>query len=330
MTGPKVLALILAGGEGGRLELLTDVRAKPAMPFAGVYRLIDFPLSNCVHSGISDVWVLQQYEPHSLSDHLSNGRPWLHHERDAEVTVVTTRVPRGEAGRFGVVSVDGDGRVDRFEYKPDEPSGDVVATEVFVYSAASLLAALEELGEDRDDGSGLTDFGEQLLPYLVGRGRAFAFPLDGFWRDVGTLDSYFDSQLELLGPEPALRLDDPGWPILTVGTQRPPARIEGAARIDGSWISPGCVVQGHVERSVLGPGTVVEEGAQLRNAVLFHDVRVSAGARVERTIVDERAWIGTDARIGDADDELALVGRGARIEERSVVDAGDRVAPTAG
>jgi glucose-1-phosphate adenylyltransferase len=393
VTGPKVLALILAGGEGGRLELLTDVRAKPAMPFAGVYRLIDFPLSNCVHSGISDVWVLQQYEPHSLSDHLSNGRPWdldrthggfrvlhpyvgdeasgwyegnadalfrnrrtivesaadvivvlsadhvyrldygevvaRHHEREADVTVVTTQVPRDEASRFGVVSVDGEGRVDGFEYKPDEPSGDVVATEVFVYSAASLLAALEELGEDRDDGSGLTDFGEQLLPYLVDRGRAFAFPLDGFWRDVGTLDSYFESQLELLRPEPALRLDDPGWPILTLGTQRPPARIEGAARIDGSWISPGCVVHGHVERSVLGPGTVVEEGAQLRDAVLFHDVVVFAGARVERAIVDERVSIGADARVGDADGELALVGRGAQITEGSAVDAGGRVEPNA-
>jgi glucose-1-phosphate adenylyltransferase len=391
VTGPKVLALILAGGEGGRLELLTDVRAKPAMPFAGVYRLIDFPLSNCVHSGISDVWVLQQYEPHSLSDHLSNGRPWdldrthggfsvlhpyvgddasgwyqgnadalfrnrrtiaefdpdvlvvlsadhvyrldygevvaRHLEREAEVTVVTTQVPREEAGRFGVVSVDGEGRVDGFEYKPDDPSGDVVVTEVFVYSAPSLLAALDELGEDRDDGSGLTDFGEQLLPYLVERGRAAAFPLEGFWRDVGTLDSYFGSQLELLVPEPALRLDDPGWPILTLGTQRPPARIEGTARIDGSWISPGCVVHGRVGRSVLGPGVVVAEGAQVRDAVLFHDVVVSPGASVERAIVDERVAIGAEARVGEADGELTLVGRGARVGEGSEVNAGSRVDP---
>jgi glucose-1-phosphate adenylyltransferase len=391
VTGPKVLALILAGGEGGRLELLTDVRAKPAMPFAGVYRLIDFPLSNCVHSGISDVWVLQQYEPHSLSDHLSNGRPWdldrthggfrvlhpyvggdasgwyegnadalfrnrrtiaevdpdvlvvlsadhvyrldygevvaRHCEREAEVTVVTTQVPREEAGRFGVVSVDGGGRVDGFEYKPDDPSGDVVATEVFVYSAPSLLAALDELGEDRDDGSGLTDFGEQLLPYFVERGGAVAFPLKGFWRDVGTVDSYFESQLELLKPEPALRLDDPGWPILTLGTQRPPARIEDTARLAGSWISPGCLIRGGVERSVLGPGVVVEEGAQVRDGVLFHDVVVSAGARVERAIVDEGVEIGAQARVGKADGELALVGRGAAVGDGEELAAGGRIEP---
>jgi glucose-1-phosphate adenylyltransferase len=391
VAGPKVLALILAGGEGGRLELLTDVRAKPAMPFAGVYRLIDFPLSNCVHSGISDVWVLQQYEPHSLSDHLSNGRPWdldrthggfrvlhpyvgdrasgwyegnadalfrnrrtiaefdpdvvvvlsadhvyrldyaevvaHHREGDAEVTIVTSRVPFEEAGRFGTVDVADDGRVAAFDYKPDEPTSDVVTTEVFVYSADALLGALDELGEDRDGSSGLTDFGEQLLPHLVERGGAIAFPLDGYWRDVGTPDSYLDAQLELLRPDPSLRLDDPDWPILTLGAQRPPARIERTAALDASWISPGCVIRGSVERAVLGPGVVVEPGAQVRDAILFHDAVVSSDARVERAIVDEGVSIGQGARLGTAGGELTLVGRGATIEAGAEIPAGGRVEP---
>lgn len=392
MAGPKVLALILAGGEGGRLEVLTDVRAKPAMPFAGVYRLIDFPLSNCVHSGISDVWVLQQYEPHTLSDHLSNGRPWdldrthggfrvlhpyvgesasgwyegnadalfrnrqriaafepdvvvvlsadhvyrldygevvdRHRESSADVTAVTSRVPLEQAGRFGTVSVDGDGKIRDFEYKPEEPRSDVVTTEVFVYSARSLLAVLDELGEERDGPSGLTDFGEQLLPHLVDQGRAVAFPLDGYWRDVGTPESYLRSQLELLGPEPSLRLDDPAWPILTVGAQRPPARIDGTATLDRSWVSPGCVVRGVVERAVLGPGAVVEEGAEVRDAILFHDVLVTAGARVERAIVDEAVSVGAGARVGEPDAEPALVGRGAQVAEGAVVPGGGRVPPS--
>jgi glucose-1-phosphate adenylyltransferase len=386
-----ILALILAGGEGGRLELLTDVRAKPAMPFAGVYRLIDFPLSNCVHSGISDVWVLQQYEPHSLSDHLSNGRPWdldrtyggfrvlhpyvgerasgwyegnadalfrnrqtiaeldpdvvvvlsadhayrldyaevvaHHRERGADVTIVTARVPLEEAGRFGTVSLDGDGRVVAFEYKPDEPQSDVVTTEVFVYAADKLLAALDELGEERDGPSGLTDFGEQLLPHFVERGSAIAFSLNGYWRDVGTLDSYFDAQLELLGPEPSLRLDDPGWPILTLGAQRPPARIERTATLDASWVSPGCVIRGSVERAVLGPGVVVESGAHVRDAILFHDTVVSADAQVDRAIVDEGVSIGKGVRLGKPGGELTLVGRGAAIDAGAEVPAGGRVEP---
>ena len=391
MADPKVLALILAGGEGGRLELLTDVRAKPAMPFAGVYRLIDFPLSNCVHSGISDVWVLQQYEPHALSDHLSNGRPWdldrthggfrvlhpyvgeqstgwyagnadalyrnrktiaefdpdvllvlsadhvyrldygevvaHHRERDADVTIVTSQVPIEEAGRYGTVSVETGGRVGAFAYKPEDPQSDVVATEVFVYTADRVLGALEELGDDRDDDSGLTDFGEQLLPHFVERGAAVSFPLDGYWRDVGTIESYFESQLELLAPDPSLVLDDPGWPILTLGTQRPPARIDATARVGGSWISPGCIVRGEVERSVLGPGVVVDEGAHVRDAILFHDTAVASGATVARAIVDERVSLGEGAQVGEPEGDLVLVGRGARVEAGAKVPAAGRLEP---
>jgi glucose-1-phosphate adenylyltransferase len=359
-----VLALVLAGGEGGRLGPLTEDRAKPALPFAGVYRLIDFPLSNCHHSRISDVWVVQQYEPHSLSEHLSNGRPWdldrtygglrvvhpstgddeggfyegnadaihrsrepilefgpetvlvlsadavyrldyqrvlaAHAERGAEATIVTTEVPREEAGRFGVVEVDGDGRVTGFAYKPDEPGGGTVTTEVFAYDAGVLLDTLEQLAEED---AGLRDFGHALLPRLVERGRTWALDLGGYWRDVGTPESYWQGHMDLLGPEPRLELDDPDWPILTQVPSRPPARVARTAQIDDGFVSPGCVVRGRVERSVLGPGVVVEEGATVREAVVLPNARVAAD--VTRAIVDAGAEVTEPVAGGD---EVVIAG----------------------
>ncbi|MFN2506892.1 MAG: glucose-1-phosphate adenylyltransferase family protein, partial [Acidimicrobiales bacterium] len=228
----RTLVLILAGGAGGRMELLTERRAKPVLPFAGVYRLIDFPLSNCLHSGLEDVWIVQQYEPQSLNDHLANGRPWdldrthgglrllvpqqggsesgwhqgnadalyknrhfieefdpdvllvmsadhvykldyrkvidFHLERDADVTLVTTVVDKDEASRFATVEADDDGRVRGFQYKPDEPSTDVVSTEVFAYRPGPLIEVLERLADEHGDGDDLPeDYGESLLPTLV-------------------------------------------------------------------------------------------------------------------------------------------------------------------
>jgi glucose-1-phosphate adenylyltransferase len=359
----RILALVLAGGEGGRLGPLTDERAKPAMPFAGVYRLIDFPLSNCHHSRFSDVWVLQQYEAHSLSEYLANGRPWdldrtfgglrvvqpytgdpesgfyegnadaiyrnreaiddfdpevilvlsadavykldyqavvdEHRERGADLTLVTTEVPVEEAGRFGTVDVEADGRVRRFEYKPEEPTGGVVTTEVFVYESRVLLDTLSELagGDGR-----LEDFGHELLPRLVEAGKTYAHDLGGYWRDVGTIESYWQAHMDLLGSEPKLHLDDPDWPILTMASQRPPARLERSAQVDESLVSPGCAVAGRVERSVLGPGVIVEAGAEVIESVVLDDARIAA--RVSRAIVDARAEVEDDV---PGESEIAVV-----------------------
>ena len=361
----SVLALVLAGGEGGRLGALTRERAKPALPFGGVYRLIDFPLSNCHHSRISDVWVLQQYEAHSLNEYLSNGRPWdldrtfgglrvvqpylgdvesgwyggnadairrnreaierfdpelvltlsadavyrldyaavidHHVESDAEVTMVTTRVGLDEARRFGVVERAHDGRARAFAYKPENPTGDLVTTEVFVYGAQVLLDTLGELAGAED----APDFGHGLLPALVDRGRAWTFDLDAYWRDVGTVDSYWRAHMDLLGPDPALRLDDPAWPVLTRPTLLPPARIAASAAIDDSLVAAGSDVAGSVERSVLGFGAVVERGATVRDAVLLPGARVAAGATVERAVVDQDVHVEADVR--GADGEIAVV-----------------------
>jgi glucose-1-phosphate adenylyltransferase len=375
MKVPRVLALVLAGGEGGRLAPLTNERAKPALPFAGIYRLIDFPLSNCLHSGIADVWVIQQYEPHELEEQLAGGRPWdldrtrgglraLHpylgdsesgwyegnadaiyrnreviaaHEPDvlivlsadhvykldyadvvadqresgAAVTMVTTNVAIEEASRYGVVRVDREGVVREFEYKPDAPAGDLVTTEVFAYDAKALLRALDELAEEGES-SGLGDFGHKLIPRLVDEAAARAFHLDGYWRDVGTIDGYWQAHMELLEPEPQFRLDDPAWPILTAGPQRPPARIEASATIDGSLVAAGARVRGAVVRSVVGPGVVVEEGADVRDAILLHDSHVGARAQVSRAILDAKAHVDDDAVAGDTAD-ITVVEARARI-----------------
>ncbi|HEY0388132.1 MAG TPA: glucose-1-phosphate adenylyltransferase family protein [Gaiellales bacterium] len=365
MARLKVLATVMAGGAGGRMRPLTDARAKPSLPFGGVYRLIDIPLSNCANSGISDVWVFEQYQPHGLTDHLSNGRPWdldrtrggllvvqphtgstgegwhhgnadaLYREREiirefdpdvllvlsadhvyrldlldvanehaasgAAVTVVTADVPRGEAARFGTVHVDDEGAVTAFAYKPDEPDTGVVTSEIFAYRPASLLETLERSAAERRDGESLGDFGDDLLPRLVAAGGARARPLGGYWRDLGTLPSYWQAHMDLLGNRPRFQLAEPDWPFFTAASTRVPARVGGSARLDEALLSPGCAVHGEVIRSVIGPGAVVEEGSRVVESVLFDDVQVVAGATVERAIVDtgERVDAGVRGQGGD-------------------------------
>lgn len=401
MKRPKILTLIMAGGEGNRMELLTEVRAKPALPYAGVYRLLDFPLSNCMHSEIVNVWVIEQFLPHSLNDHLVNGRPWdldrtygglriiqpytgssesgwhqgnadaihrnqrlirdfdpdlllvlsadhvykldynavidAHLANNADVTMVTTCVPREQASRFGTVQTDEQGKVTDFEYKPENPRSDIVTTEVFVYNAHKLLDTLEELAQaSQDEESALKDFGHELIPKLVQAGSAFSYPLKGYWRDVGTIESYWRSHMDLLKPEPPLNLDEPEWPILTLGTQRVPARIAASARIANCLIAPGCQIRGEVINSVLGPGVVVEAGAVVRNSIIFHDTIVGADAQVAYSILDSFVEVAAAARIGEdleqgsqdsSDLDITLVGQRAHIPAGVTIPAGARVKP---
>ena len=389
----KVLALVLAGGSGSRLGVLTARRAKPALPYAGTLRLIDFPLSNCLHSGLSDVWVIEQYQLHTLNDHLANGRPWdldrtygglqvlppseersdgeqksqgfaegnadaihrhralirefapdlivvlsadhvykldyrdvldRHRQHGGEVTVVTTLPPPGESlGRFGVVEVDAAGRITGFQYKPAQPRGHLVSAEVFVYSAPKLLATLERLLAE--DGK-LEDYGHALLPRLVEEGRAWEHRLEGYWRDVGTVESYWQSHMDLLASENDLALDEEAWPILTYSAQRLPARVQVGAEISESLVGPGCRVAGCVRRSVLSPGVVVEAGAVVEDSILLRDARIEAGARVCRTVVDEEAVLGAGAHVGGAG-ALTLVGAGRRVESHGEVAAGEQLPP---
>jgi glucose-1-phosphate adenylyltransferase len=347
---------------------LTEHRAKPALPFAGLYRLIDFPLSNCANSRITDVWVLQQYQPHSIEDHLANGRPWdldrsvggllllqpftggeeegfaegnadalwRHHRlveefgadvvlvlsadavytldyrdvidahlaHDADVTMVTTRVD-DDAGRFGVVIAGDDGRVTSFEYKPDEPQSDIVTTEVFAYRPSALLETLRSLASGDEP---LEDFGHALLPRLVEDGRAYSFALEGYWRDVGTPESYWRAHQDMLDGA-GLDLDDLDWRIMTRAGHRPPALIEAGATVVQSLLSPACRVAGRVMRSVLSPGVVVEAGAVVEESVILDDAVIKAGVRVHRAIVDAGVQVTERSRSIDSGTPIPIYAR---------------------
>ena len=398
MPHKKTLALILAGGKGSRLGVLTEQRSKPAAPFAGVFRLIDIPLSNLVHSGLTDVWVIEQFRPHSLNEHLANGRPWdldrnhgglrvlppytggdedgfphgnadaiyqhisflrefeadeilvlssdhlytldynrvlqAHREREADVTMVTTTVPIEDASRFGVVETDGD-HVTGFAYKPDDPATNTVTTEIFVFAADVLLDTLADLADQKKEGEHLEDYGDGLLPLLVDRGRAFAFALDGYWRDVGTVESYWEGHMDLLDPDVQTPFDQAAWPILTPGPHRLPARLYPTAHVDNGLVSPGCDVRGEVVRSVLGPGVVIEEGAAVHDAVLLGNVKVEKGAEVHVAIVDEGAIVERGARVGAPAErgtrpELTLVGMDVAVTAGRHVEAGAALEPEEG
>lgn len=404
MRTPRVLAIIQAGGRGSRMDVLTRERAKPALPFAGVFQLVDFPLSNLAHSGISHVWLSVQHQGSTLEQEVANGRPWdldrnheglrllmpqqgtgsldedgfaqgnadelyrirdqieaaradvvvvmsadhvyrfdfrdvvaEHLENDAECTVVTSTVPLDEASDHATVEV-ADGQVVGFAYKPDEPTTDVVATEIFVYDPRVLVTVLDELhvelGADADAGdTGLGDFGEHLLPRLVDRGHTRAHAMSGYWRDLGQPHLYLRAHRDMLLDDHDV-LGRRDWPILTRQPQRAPARlVEGAELVD-SLVSPGCRVAGRVVRSVLGPGTVVEAGAEVVDSVVFADTRIEAGAVVAASIVDSACTIGAGAHVGDPDADLddsdaitliggdSTVGAGVRIAAGARLEAG--------
>jgi glucose-1-phosphate adenylyltransferase len=386
MALPRILVLVLAGGAGGRLELLTENRAKPAVPFAGVYRLIDFALSNCEHSQIADVWVSVQFHPTSLSEHLSNGRPWdldrtsgglmtlppflgtdrggwatgtadslwrqadlvrefdpdalvvvssdavykldyrevvdAHLGSGAEVTMVTTEVAEDDAARYGIVRVGADGRVEDYAYKPDDPATTTATNEVFVFTPEPTLDRLEALAADAGD-DGLEDLGTQLLPAQTKDGLARAYPLEGYWRDVGTIPAYWEAHRDFLSEEPPIDLDDPVWPVHTRGGRRSAARILTGSDVDESLISGGTRVAGKVRGSVLSPGVVIEPGATVVDSVLLPGVRVRSGATVTRSVLDDGVDVGKGASVG-GDGDITLVGRRATVAADSQLAAGAR------
>jgi glucose-1-phosphate adenylyltransferase len=385
MALPRILVLVLAGGAGGRLELLTEHRAKPAVPFAGVYRLIDFPLSNCQHARVADVWVSVQFHPVSLSDHLANGRPWdldrtygglmtlppyqgterggwnegtadslwrqaelirgfgpdalvvvsadavykldyrevaeAHLGSGAEVTMVTTEVEPDDASRYGIVRVEGDKVVD-YAYKPDEPATTTATNEVFVFSPDATLDRLEAIAADVGE-EGLEDLGNHLLPGQTEDGLARAYPLDGYWRDVGTVPAYWEAHQDFLAEEPPLDLDDPGWPVHTRGGRHSAGRVLRGAEVEHSLLSGGTRVAGAVRGSVLSPGVVVEAGATVVDSVLLPGVRVRSGATVTRAVLDDGVDVGEGCSVG-GDGDITLVGRAARLDAGTSVEAGAR------
>ncbi len=387
------------------MDVLTRERAKPALPFAGIHQLLDFPLSNLTHSGFTDVWLSVQFQGTTLQDEVANGRPWdldrnlgglrllMPHEgtggldeegfargnadelfrlrdqvsvfdpdvllvmsadhvyrldyRDvvdthlrtgAECTLVTTEVPVEDAGDHAVVEHDPDGLVTGFAYKPDDPESGTIATEVIAYDPQVLRDVLEglhrELGADADEAdTGLEDFGDHLVPRLVERGRTFVHPMEGYWRDLGQPHLYLRAHQDVLTDDVGV-LGEPRWPILSRQPQRVPARILDGATVDDSLVSSGCRVAGVVRRSVLGPGVVVEPGAEVVDSVVFADARISAGASVHWTIVDTRCEVGPGATVGDpgargTEDsaEVTILGMDCRVGRDTRVPGGSRLEP---
>ncbi|MCT1438280.1 glucose-1-phosphate adenylyltransferase family protein [Brachybacterium paraconglomeratum] len=373
MRIPRTLAIVLAGGQGSRMGALTDEQAKPALRVGGSYRLIDIALSNLANSHLRAVWVVEQYLPHSLNEHLSAGRPWdldrthdglrtltpfegaegegfatgnsdtlwrqkeliaefapeivlvlsadhlytidlldvldTHAAADAELTMVTTRLPQ-DASRHGVVRTGEGGIVEEFWYKPEDPPTDLVATEIFCFDAPALLEALKTLPERVGE---LQDWGDDLIPHFVERHRTVEHRLEGYWRDIGTLASYWAAHMHLLDGD-GVTLDDPDWPIFSAQPQLLPARVRDGAAVSTSLLAQGSDVAGSVTRSVISPGAVVEAGAELVECVVLDGAHVGAGARLRGCLVQDDAQVPPGARLGD-DDVVTLVGVDGTVAE---------------
>jgi glucose-1-phosphate adenylyltransferase len=232
-------------------------------------------------------------------------------------------VAADDAGRYGIVRVGDDGRITDYAYKPDEPATTTATNEVFVFSPGPTLDRLEELGRDAGD-EGLEDLGTRLLPAQTRDGLARAYPLGGYWRDVGTVAAYWEAHQDLLAEEPPIDLDDPAWPVHTRGGRHSAARVLAGAEVDGSLLSGGTRVAGQVRGSVLSPGVVVEAGATVADSVLLPGVRVRSGATVTRAVLDDGVDVGPDATVG-GDGEITLVGRAARLDAGASIAAGARV-----
>ncbi len=360
-----VLTIILAGGQGERLSILSEKRAKPAVPFAGKYRIIDFALSNCVNSDLDDVLVLTQYRPISLHDHIGIGRPWdldrlhggvrlvspylgrkdadwyrgtadavyqniselrditadtvlilggdhiykmdyrpmirLHHDTDADVTVGVMRIPIEEAHRFGIVTADDEGRITDFQEKPKQPKSNLVSMGIYVFKKDVLI---DRLTKDAENSTSKRDFGHSIIPAMLEReDKVYAYTFDGYWRDVGTVQSYWECHMELLQIPPAVDLYERSWIVYTKSEERPPARIGSAAKVERSLISHGCQVHGQVIHSVLSPGVIVEEGAVVRDSIIMFDSVIGRNSVIDRSVIDKEVVVGPDSYIGFGDDD---------------------------
>lgn len=362
----KTIAMILAGGEGTRLTVLSEARAKPAVPFAGKFRIIDFTLSNCVNSGIYTVGVLTQYRPHSLNEHIGIGKPWdldrgrggvrllqpyqqrkgqhwyagtadaiaqnmdfiyryradtvlilsgdhiykmnytpmldYHLATGADLTIAVMPVPIEETHRYGIMQVDEDGVIVQFHEKPkDRDKGNLASMGIYVFNVNTLQRRLNEASKD----SPRDDFGKDVIPAMLAAGdRVMAYRFEGYWVDVGTVDSYWATNLDLVKPNPALDLYTDNWPIHTKSEEKPPAKLGPQSKVVSSLISNGCIVRGMVVNSVLSPGVYVSPGAVIKDSVVMNDVWVGPGALLDKMVVDKEVRIGAGAVVGTGDESI--------------------------
>ena len=374
----ECIAMLLAGGQGSRLYDLTKQTAKPAVTFGGKYKIIDFPLSNCINSGIDTVGVLTQYQPLALNEYIGNGEPWdldrtrgglsvlppyqgnkasewykgtanaiyqninfikqynpdyvlilsgdhiyrmdyakmlEHHKKSgASCTVATITVPIEEASRFGICNTNPDNSIYEFEEKPKNPKNNQASMGIYIFNSDVLIDYLEA---DEADEKSSNDFGKNIIPNLLNNGeKLFAYKFEGYWKDVGTISSLWEANMDLIGDEPILNMSDRNFRIFSRNVARPPQYIGENACIDNSLVSEGCRIDGTVINSILSGGVVIESGALVKDAVIMEDVTVKSGAKVYSAIVDSDTIIESGAVVGteNADkSDIAIVAKGTVV-----------------
>lgn len=387
----ECIAMLLAGGQGSRLGVLTNNIAKPAVPYGGKYRIIDFTLSNCVNSGIYTVGILTQYQPLELNNYIGNGQPWdldraqggvhilspyqqikgsewykgtanaiyqninfieryspkyvavlsgdhiykmnyakmlqYHKEKDAACTIAMLEVPWEEASRFGLMFTNDDGTITDFEEKPKNPRSNKASMGVYMFTWEKLRKYL--IDDEGKEGSS-NDFGKDVIPAMHKAGeRMFAYPFSGYWKDVGTIDSLWEANLDLLNPKANIDLSDNSWKIYGRSPASPPQYVAEGALLQNSIVAQGCEIEGSIEYSVLFSDVVVEEGAVVDYSIVMPGSVVKKGAVVqyaivaENTVIEENAVIGESPEsVGDLSDwGVAVVGNGVKVGKNAKIKA---------
>ena len=392
----ECVAMLLAGGQGSRLYALTRKIAKPAVPYGGKYRIIDFPLSNCVNSGIETVGVLTQYQPLELNDYIGSGQPWdldrmnagvhvlppyqrnqgadwykgtanaiyqnidfierydpeyvlvlsgdhiykmdyskmlaFHKENNADCTIAVLDVPKEEASRFGILNTNPDGSIYEFDEKPAVPKSTLASMGIYIFTWEKLR---KYLIEDEANPNSSNDFGKNVLPTMLESGeRMFAWNFEGYWKDVGTIDSLWEANMDLLDPKVPLDLADPSWKIYSRNPGMPPQYLAATSEVQNSSITEGCVIRGKVESSVIFAGVTVEEGAEIVQSILMPGTVVKKGAKVQYAILAEDVIIEEGAVVGEAPEEIddlsrwgvavvasgITVGKGAKVLAKGMIE----------
>jgi glucose-1-phosphate adenylyltransferase len=394
MISKDCVAMILAGGQGSRLGALTKNVAKPAVPFGGKYRIIDFPLSNCIHSGIDTVGVLTQYQPLELNTYIGNGKPWdldrshggayvlppyqsakagewykgtanaiyqnlgflerfnpgnvlilsgdhiykmhygemlkAHKESGAAVTIAVMPVPWEEASRFGIMNTDPQtGEITEFAEKPAEPKSNLASMGIYIFKYDALKKYLTD--DERDPNSD-NDFGKNIIPKMLNCGeKMMSYRFEGYWKDVGTIQSLWEANMDLIDNPPKFSVNDRNWIIYSRNMALAPHYVEKNAKIMNSTITEGCCIDGEIKHSIIFGGVEVEEGAKIIDSVVMPGVKVGKGAVIQKAVVGSNAVIGENARIGVVDDEnnkyaskycthgIVLIEDGAVIEDNAEI-----------
>ena len=386
----ECIAMLLAGGQGSRLYALTQKTAKPAVPFGGKYRIIDFPLSNCINSGIDTVGVLTQYQPLVLNEYIGNGLPWdldrafggvkilppyqgnkgadwykgtanaiyqnlefinrydadyvlilsgdhiykmdyskmleYHIEKGADCTIAVLDVPIEEASRFGIMSANEDNSIYKFTEKPKKPDSTLASMGIYIFGKDKLQ---KYLMEDNANPDSANDFGKNIIPTMLAAGeKMFAYKFDGYWKDVGTIQSLWEANMDLLGEHPAFTLYNEDWRIFSRHFAAAPQYIGSNADIKNSIITEGCEIYGNVENSVIFTGAKIMEGATVRVSGIMSGTVVESGAKVEYSILDENVKVGSGASVGVSKERskgITVIGADVVLEDGKVIGDGEMI-----